>query len=161
MENASKALIIAGAILISILIVGLGVIIYNNVSGIAQSGTLDAQEIQAHNSPFEGYFGNNVSGSNVRALITQVNANNNSAAANGDEVGNYIFVVDGDNGNAILKSSAVKTGKTYVVQVANENQDDAWTNATTVPGGTNATGYWKNGFIKTIVVKSPTTTTTP
>ncbi len=32
MENASKALIIAGAILISILIVGLGVIIYNNVS---------------------------------------------------------------------------------------------------------------------------------
>ena len=31
MENASKALIIAGAILISILIVGLGVIIYNNV----------------------------------------------------------------------------------------------------------------------------------
>ena len=32
MENASKALIIAGAILISILIVGLGVIIYNNVA---------------------------------------------------------------------------------------------------------------------------------
>ena len=130
MENASKALIIAGAILISILIVGLGVIIYNNVSGIAQSGTLDAQEIQAHNSPFEGYFGNNVSGSNVRALLTQVSANNNSAAANDDQVGNYIFVVGdmGDgSGEKILSSSDIKTGKTYNVSIKSDNQSDNWT----------------------------------
>ena len=40
MENASKALIIAGAILISILIVGLGVIIYQNVDNLESFSTL-------------------------------------------------------------------------------------------------------------------------
>ena len=49
MENASKALIIAGAILISILIVGLGVIIYNNVADVAKTGTLDSTQINSHN----------------------------------------------------------------------------------------------------------------
>ena len=153
MENASKALIIAGAILISILIVGLGVIIYNNVSGIAQSGTLDAQEIQAHNSPFEGYFGNNVSGSNVRALLTQVSANNNSAAADEDELGNYIYVVNGSN--ALIDASDIKTGKTYNVSVYDQKQDDTIndTDPTQLPG--TLAGYWKNGFLKVIVVKDP------
>ena len=159
MENASKALIIAGAILISILIVGLGVIIYNNVSGIAQSGTLDAQEIQAHNSPFEGYFGNNVSGSNVRALITQVNANNNSARADNNELGNFIFVVtptsSGGSSYTLLTSSNVKTGKTYNVSILSDTQSDTWTSGAV---GEADAGYWKNGFIKTIVVSDPTTT---
>ncbi len=153
MENASKALIIAGAILISILIVGLGVIIYNNVSGIAQSGTLDAQEIQAHNSPFEGYFGNNVSGSNVRALLTQVSANNNSAAADDNQLGNYIFVTgDLGSGEKILTSSDIKTGKTYNVSIKSDAQSDTWTSGVL---GDADEGYWKNGFIKTIVVSDP------
>ena len=34
MENASKALIIAGAILISILLVSLGIIMFNNSKGV-------------------------------------------------------------------------------------------------------------------------------
>ena len=86
MENASKALIIAGSILISILIVGLGVVIYNNVSGLGKDANLDKEKISAHNSPFEGYFGTNESGANVKALITSVLANNRSAKANDDEV---------------------------------------------------------------------------
>ena len=125
MENASKALIIAGAILISILIVGLGVIIYQNVAGIAKTGTLDAQEITAHNSPFEGYFGDYVSGSNVKALLTQVQANNSAANRNDEVVGNYIYVVDGD-GTAIT-SSSIKTGKMYYVRLPEADNPETYT----------------------------------
>lgn len=153
MENASKALIIAGAILISILIVGLGVIIYNNVSGIATSGTLDSQEITAHNSPFEGHFGDYVSGSNVRALLTQVQANNSAANRNDEVVGNYIYVVDGSN--KILTSSDIRTGKMYKVTYGTEKYTDeagANSDGTALTSVTDDAAYWSNGFLRTIVV---------
>lgn len=154
MENASKALIIAGAILISILIVGLGVIIYNNVSGIASGGTLDAQEITAHNSPFQGYFGDYVSGSNVRALLTQVQANNSAAQRNDEVVGNYIYVVDGSN--KILTSSDIRTGKMYKVDYGDTSKytDDNGADSSGSPltSVTDTPAYWSNGFIRTIVV---------
>ena len=38
MENASKALVIAGAILISILLVSVGIMIYSGASGIFNRG---------------------------------------------------------------------------------------------------------------------------
>ena len=144
MENASKALIIAGAILISILIVGLGVIIYQNVSGIASdTGALDTQKISAHNSPFSSYFGNSIQGANVRALITSVNSNNQSANVNDEKIGNYIYLVDAE-GNAVT-SSSIRTGRTYNVNLpANEDYSDE---------DKAGTAYWKNGFIKTIVIQ--------
>ena len=148
MESASKALIIAGAILISILIVGLGVIIYNNVSGIATQDTMSQQQISAHNSPFTAYFGNSVQGANVRALITAVNSNNQSARVNGEEVGNLIFLVD-EKGTAI-KSSDIKTGRTYNVNLPAEETytDDVNIEYTSGDGA----AYWKNGFIKRIII---------
>ena len=148
MENASKALIIAGAILISILIVGLGVIIYNNVSGIASGGTLDAQEISAHNSPFTGYFGDYVSGSNVRALINYVNGINRTAQANDDVIGNYIYLKAADtsiaSNNAQVTASNIKTGRSYHVYISEDNKfsDEEDDNA----------AYWSNGYIKTIYI---------
>ena len=57
MENASKALIIAGAILISILIIGLGVFIYNQAANTVGKANLGSQEAQAQNQQFEAYFG--------------------------------------------------------------------------------------------------------
>lgn len=152
MENASKALIIAGSILISILIVGLGVIIYNNVSEIAGKSSLGGQEISSHNAPFENYFGVNVSGSNVKALITAVNTNNNQAAANDEKIGNHIYLTA--DGSTELSTSTIRTGRTYTVALPGNNghtDDDAV-----------GTDYWKNGFIKTIVITVNTgTTTTP
>ena len=144
MENASKALIIAGAILVSILIVGLGVIIYNNVSGIASGTNLDSQEITAHNSPFEGYFGDYVSGSNVRALITQVQANNSAAQRNGEDVGNVITLLFGETGETVLKSSDIKTGKMYYVQYPEDSSSYTYSDADDIAS------FWSNGYIKTI-----------
>ena len=50
MENASKALIMAGAILVAILIVSLGVLIFNNFSkSVKDSANMDEQAIANFN----------------------------------------------------------------------------------------------------------------
>lgn len=145
MENASKALIIAGAILISILIVTLGVVIYQNVSGIASGTNLDAQEITAHNSPFEAYFGDYVSGSNVKALLTQITANNSAANRNDEATGNVISVIN-ESGDPVT-SSSIRTGKMYKVGYPdNEEYSDT----------EDGTRFWSNGYVKTIVIKENT-----
>ena len=76
MENASKALIIAGAVLLSILLISLGIIIYNQASEIALDNDMDEIEIQQFNQKFAQYEGNSVSGRNVRNLIQAIRANN-------------------------------------------------------------------------------------
>ena len=159
MENASKALIIAGAILISILIVGLGVIIYNNVSGIASDTSgIDQQAVSSHNSPIESYFSDHTSGSNVRALLTQVQANNSAANRNDEVVGNYIYVVDGSNN--ILTSSDIRTGKMYTVTYGDESQftdeNGANSDGTPLTSVSSDAAYWSNGFLRTIVITENT-----
>lgn len=70
MENASKALIIAGAILLSILIIALGMFILTKATSSADVSTaLTENEIQAFNKKFENYAGNQL-GSNVISLIS-------------------------------------------------------------------------------------------
>lgn len=83
MENASKALIIAGAILISILIVSLGILIFNNFGTKArESANMDEQEIAAFNSKISPYLGNSVAGSQVNALLQYCLACNTSSKKN-------------------------------------------------------------------------------
>ena len=77
MENASKALIIAGAILLSNLIIGLGMYIYTQASGAMKGANLDPQAVAAYNSEFENYEGTR-SGTEVRALLDTVRAHNNA-----------------------------------------------------------------------------------
>ena len=75
MENASKALIIAGSILIAILIIGLGVFIYSQASNTFNSNQLDQLVVQQFNSQFEPYEGERL-GSEVRQLLQKVISNN-------------------------------------------------------------------------------------
>lgn len=84
MENASKALIIAGAILLAILIISLGILIFNQAQDTVGSVNMDEQEIMAFNNKFTQYEGENVRGSQVNALAQAVLANNQSAKNNGD-----------------------------------------------------------------------------
>ena len=75
MENASKALLIAGAVLIAILVVSL--IVYLAVSGgnILVSNTKNnSSEIKAFNSKFTKYEGDTISGIDVKQLLKDVNA---------------------------------------------------------------------------------------
>lgn len=78
MENASKALIIAGAILLAILIISLGILIYNQAAGVVNNNAMSEVEAQNFNQKFTQYEGNSVRGSTVRALYQAVLSNNNS-----------------------------------------------------------------------------------
>ena len=73
MENASKALIIAGAILISILIIAIGMYIYTSSTGSINEAIsqMDTQEVQAFNSQWTNYEGVQT-GSQVKSMITQM-----------------------------------------------------------------------------------------
>lgn len=75
MENASKALIIAGAILLSILIIGLGMFIYQQAAGAMSGANLDPQKAQAFNEQFVKYQGTQ-QGANARALYSLIASNN-------------------------------------------------------------------------------------
>ncbi len=68
MENASKALIIAGAILLSILIISLGIMVYNNAKGAVTDANLDAETAQTFNAKWTPYKGTQ-NGTRLNALI--------------------------------------------------------------------------------------------
>jgi hypothetical protein len=77
MDNASKALIIAGAILIAVMLVSLGVMLYNTAANVAENsvGSVDALGIQGFNAQFESYFGTK-SRAQAQGLVNKVRANN-------------------------------------------------------------------------------------
>lgn len=77
MENASKALLIAGSILVVILLIAVGVRIFNSTQGTTDSvqTTMTATEITTFNNKFLSYGGTK-SKSQVISLINIVIANN-------------------------------------------------------------------------------------
>ena len=77
MENASKALIIAGAILISILLISIGIILINSGRDVTSTGVsgMNSPTIQTFNSQFTPYEGTK-KGSEIRSLYNTVNASN-------------------------------------------------------------------------------------
>lgn len=75
MENASKALIIAGAIILSILIIGLGMFIFQKANSATEGADLSSQKVKAYNSVFEQYVGTQT-GINVKALLDEVRSHN-------------------------------------------------------------------------------------
>lgn len=126
MENASKALIIAGAILLSILIISLGIIIFTQAQDTINSVNMSEQEIMAFNNKFIPYQGESVRGSQVNALIQAVASNNQSAKDNGDTKTKGI-TVDGTAGIAINPNNTtgsikrVASGTFYKVTFSYEN----------------------------------------
>ncbi len=79
MENASKALLIAGAILICILLIGVGMLIYSNAIQNIEGGmsSMDENAKLQFNIKFTQYEGKK-SGANVRALIGNIITNNST-----------------------------------------------------------------------------------
>lgn len=117
MENASKALIIAGAILISILIIALGVFIYQRASGIASdTGSMDSTKLQSINQPFENYEGEAVSGSDVRALCDLVRTNNNKYQTSAPD---RVITIAGKSTAADIAEykATIDSAKTYKVTI--------------------------------------------
>ena len=91
MENASKALIMAGAILIAIMIISLSLMVFNNFGNFAkENANMEKEEIQAFNSKITPYIGR-ISGSQVNSLL-QYCISSNIAANNSDDTAKLITV---------------------------------------------------------------------
>ena len=113
MENASKALIIAGAILLAILLISLGIMIFNQAQDTVNNSGMSQAEMTAYNNKLLKYEGDNQPGSVVKSLYNEVNASNQEQlnTSSGRKIGIY----NGTNGTKELKSSDIKTNKTYTV----------------------------------------------
>ena len=86
MENATKALLIAAAILVAILIISLGLVVYNNSANTVNQANLSSQEIQAQNEKFTRYNGQNKRGSEVNSLLQTALNHNLSVTDDGNKV---------------------------------------------------------------------------
>ena len=108
MENASKALLIAGAILVCILLIGIGMLVYSSAQGTVSEAVqqMNSQEKTAFNSQFETYAGNNQSGSQVKALLQKVRSNN---VANADVEGKTVGVNFQNNGASSVTAAPTRT----------------------------------------------------
>ncbi len=85
MENASKALIIAGAILLSIVLISLGLIVVNRTQNTVKNANVDQQEITSFNNQFESYVGKNKTAAQVLSLAQAVQASNVAEQSNGTQ----------------------------------------------------------------------------
>lgn len=130
MENASKALIIAGAILLAILIIGLGMFVYQQASGAMDGIGMDSERVTAYNAPFLQYEGT-VSGTEAKALYSLIRNHNNSKGV--DDVSLQIALtiggpqLEGDTAHQAaptaavdLPSNTLQNGATYEVTFATD-----------------------------------------
>jgi len=79
MENASKALIIGGVILVTLMVIALGVFIFVRASGTVkeQAKQYTVEEIELFNKQFTSYErGSRIYGSEVKGLLQKVQASN-------------------------------------------------------------------------------------
>ena len=113
MENASKALIIAGAILLAILIISLGILIYNQAAGVVNNNAMSEVERQNFNTRFTQYEGTQ-RGTTVRALLQAVLSNNLSQD---DDDRKVVVTLDGKSimteASTSAPTSQISTGATY------------------------------------------------
>ena len=72
MENASKALVMAGAVLVSLALVGLGVYIFSMSKRTADPEILEIHQIQTLNSQLSVYAGEQVRGSTIKEFLSLV-----------------------------------------------------------------------------------------
>lgn len=135
MENASKALIIAGAILISILLIAISMYVYNAAQGtISEAGSqMSKQEKDMYNSAVSSYVGDNKKGIDARACIDSIISSNNTyigdsgkfiglsigesqigKTAGGEEDNNETVVSEAAAAMSTAKTQ-INTGKRYTI----------------------------------------------
>ena len=109
MENASKALIIAASVLLAIMIIALGVTIFNKAQSSADTSSLDTTEINMFNQKFERYSDKQL-GSQVKSLISFAISN---ASTKKDDPSCLPTVIFGDT-TATGGSTASNDSQTYI-----------------------------------------------
>ena len=124
MENSSKALIIAGAILVAILLISVGIIVMNSANKPLNEAKneADSQAVQMYNSKLINYAGNKKSAKEVSSLMDLV-----STLTGKDIILTYANITNLTNSGAPWKHATVQSylddKKTYKVSMGtNENR---------------------------------------
>ncbi|MCR5185982.1 MAG: hypothetical protein K6D97_02555 [Clostridia bacterium] len=127
MENASKALIIAGAILLSILIIAIGMYIYSSAQAQVENSitNMSTSEIEGFNSTFTSYQGEQT-GSQVKALLNRLVANANTYAEEPAKIPCISYNTDDNNPPAEIGKNSAYNKQAYGVFV--EGQTSAYLN---------------------------------
>ena len=141
MENATKALLIAAAVLVAILVISLGLVVYNMASETIDSVNFSGQEVQAFNDKFEQYRGENIRGSEVNALLkTALNANMQSKSEGlNPEDGNKFVTVNLAGTDVLVPTSSglgtvkADSSKLYTVEVVYDDVSGFVTTITATP----------------------------
>lgn len=123
MENASKALIIAGAILLAILLISLGIMVFTQAQDVTKNSGMSKAEINAFNSQFTKYEGIR-KGSEIKSLIQEVNSSNISDVQEGNDrniqlegAGNAPTGSDGKNTAYTYQTTSIASSARYKVTV--------------------------------------------
>jgi len=90
MENASKALIIAGAILLAILLISFGIMVFTQAQNSVNDDGLKQEAAQTFNTKLLGYSGKNRTAADVKAVASLVAAINSSDSNSEHMVGMQI-----------------------------------------------------------------------
>ena len=87
MENASKALIIAGSVLIALLIIGALLLMFNNLTRYQKVGTDNEKEAQVieFNNQYETYNRKNIQGTDIYSILNRVIDYNKRKSTQGTE----------------------------------------------------------------------------
>ena len=122
MENASKALIIAGAILLSILLISLGIMIFNQAQDVTKNSGMSQAQVSTFNNKFSKYEGKLIKGSEVSGMVQEVVASNGDANNQND---NRLITVTGvwSVTGAAIKNNAILSMRTDDVYDSGYNND--------------------------------------
>lgn len=108
MENATKALLIAAAILVAIIIISLGLAVVRQGQEAVGNADMSEAEMEAFNAKFKPYEGTNLSASEVNSLLSAVLTHNQKIA--NENGSNFVEVTAGTNGVS-QATSATSTSK--------------------------------------------------
>lgn len=112
MENATKALVIAGAILVTVLLISVGLIVFNNARDSVDNTNTTQYSIDQFNSKFTGYLGTSVKGTTVRTLLNTIRTSNATEEAHQVKV----------NGSETIPSdTSITSSKHYTVDAEYES----------------------------------------
>ena len=92
METALLFFFIAGAILLAILLVSLGIMVYNNAKGTVSDANLDSEEAQTFNTKISQYCGTRKSATDMNSLMDAISASNGAQNAVSASERKYIGV---------------------------------------------------------------------
>ena len=145
MENATKALIIAGSVLIVIVLIALGINILGSTSDVTDQvdSVSESMAQSVFNSQFTSYFDNSTSGTQAKSLISKVISNNSTSD-------HKIFInFYASNGSGILTHQKTTSG---LQSIYNQITNTARYKIRISSGCGTYSGGYNNGYVACISI---------